>query len=119
MACLGGSCGRPRQRALKEGWRPGSDNFWPRKWSKIKKLPFDLRAMSTLLKSIEDQARALAPEDRARLANSMLESLQPLIAEIEAAWAVEIEERVSAFERGELSSSSADEVFAEARQTLR
>jgi exonuclease VII small subunit len=49
----------------------------------------------------------------------MLESLQPLIAEIEAAWAVEIEERVSAFERGELSSSSADEVFAEARQTLR
>jgi len=75
--------------------------------------------MSPLLKSIEDQARALAPEDRARLANSMLESLQPLIAEIEAAWAVEIEERVSAFDKGELSSSSADEVFAEARQTLR
>jgi len=75
--------------------------------------------MSPLLKSIEEQARALAPEDRARLADSMLESLQPLIAEIEAAWAEEIEERVSAFERGELSSSSADEVFAEARQTLR
>ena len=75
--------------------------------------------MSPLLKSIEEQARALAPEDRARLADSMLESLQPLIAEIEAAWAEEIEERVSAFDRGELSSSSADEVFAEARQTLR
>jgi len=52
-----------------------------------------------LLKSIEEQARALAPEDRARLAESMLESLQPLSAEIEAAWAEEIEERVSASTR--------------------
>jgi putative addiction module component (TIGR02574 family) len=75
--------------------------------------------MSALLKSIEEQASALSAEDRARLAESMLESLQPLIADIEAAWAEEIEERVSAFERGELSSSSAVEVFAEARQTLR
>jgi hypothetical protein len=75
--------------------------------------------MSPLLKSIEEQARALAPEDRARLANSMLESLQPLIAEIEAAWAVEIEERVSAFDKGEMSSHAADDVFAEAHQTLR
>jgi hypothetical protein len=75
--------------------------------------------MSALLKSIEEQASALSAEDRARLAESMLESLQPSIADIEAAWAKEIEERVSAFERGELSLSSADEVFAEARQTLR
>lgn len=75
--------------------------------------------MSALLKSIEEQASALSAEDRARLAESMLESLQPSIADIEAAWAKEIEERVSAFERGELSLSSADDVFAEARQTLR
>jgi len=75
--------------------------------------------MSPLLKSIEEQARALAPEDRARLAESMLESLQPLSAEIEAAWAVEIEERVSAFDQGEMSSHTADDVFAEARQNLR
>jgi putative addiction module component (TIGR02574 family) len=75
--------------------------------------------MSSLLRNIEQQASALSAEDRARLAESMLESLQPSIAEIEAAWAEEIEKRVSAYERGELASSSADEVFAEARQTLR
>jgi putative addiction module component (TIGR02574 family) len=76
-------------------------------------------AQCHLLKSIEEQARALAPEDRARLAESMLESLQPLSAEIEAAWAEEIEERVSAFDQGEMSSHAAEDVFAEARQTLR
>ena len=38
----------------------------------------------------------------------MLESLQPLIAEIQAAWAEEIEERVSAFDKGEMSSHSAE-----------
>ena len=56
--------------------------------------------MSALLKSIEEQARALSAEDRARLAESMLESLHTSIAEIEALWAEEIEERVSAFDRG-------------------
>jgi putative addiction module component (TIGR02574 family) len=75
--------------------------------------------MAPLLKSIEEQARALSAEDRAKLAESMLESLQTLITEIEAAWAEEIEERVSAFDRGEMSSHSAEAVFAEARQTLR
>jgi putative addiction module component (TIGR02574 family) len=82
-------------------------------------VPIERRTMSPLLKSIEEQARALAPEDRARLAESMLESLQPLVAEIEAAWAEEIEERVSAFDKGEMSSHAAEDVFAEARQTLR
>lgn len=75
--------------------------------------------MSALLKRIEEQASALSAQDRARLAESLLESPQPSIADIEAAWAEEIEKRASAFERGELSSSSSDEVFAEARQTLR
>ena len=77
-----------------------------------------LSAMSALLKSIEEQARALSAEDRARLAESMLESLHTSIAEIEALWAEEIEERVSAFDRGEIPSCSAEEVFAEAHRTL-
>jgi hypothetical protein len=66
--------------------------------------------MSALLKSIEEQARALSAEDRARLAESMLESLHTSIAEIEALWAEEIEERVSAFDRGEIPSYSAEQV---------
>ncbi len=74
--------------------------------------------MSALLKSIEEQARALSAEDRARLAESMLESLHTSISEIEALWAVEVEERVSAFDHGEIASYSAEEVFAEAHRTL-
>ncbi|MDH4406651.1 MAG: addiction module protein [Cyanobium sp. D14.bin.5] len=53
--------------------------------------------MSPLLKCIEEQARPLGAEDRARLAETMLESLQLLIADIEAAWAAEIEDRVNIF----------------------
>jgi len=74
--------------------------------------------MSALLKSIEEQARALSAEDRAKLAESTLESLHTSIAEIDALWTEEIEERVSAFDRGEITSDSAEEVFAEARRTL-
>lgn len=75
--------------------------------------------MTPLLKQIEEQARCLSAEDRARLAESMLESLQPLSSEIEAAWAEEMEDRVSAFDQGEMASHSADDVFTEARQGLR
>lgn len=55
-----------------------------------------------MLNSIEEQARALSAEDRARLAESMLESLHPSITEIEAAWAQVVEECVNAFDRGEI-----------------
>ncbi|MCA9451057.1 MAG: addiction module protein [Nitrospira sp.] len=47
--------------------------------------------MSVSLKHIEEQARALTAEERAKLAESMLESLHTPLSEIEAAWAEEIE----------------------------
>lgn len=75
--------------------------------------------MSALLKRIEEQARALSVEERAKLAESMLESLHTPIAEVEAAWAEEIERRVAAFDRGEIPSYSAEDVFAEARRRSR
>lgn len=74
--------------------------------------------MSSVLKSIEEQARALSVEDRARLAESMLGSLHASSSEIEALWAEEIEERVSAFDHGEIPSYSAEEGFAEAHRML-
>ncbi len=95
------------------------DTSEPQKWSKLGRLQIGSRAMSALLKSIEKQASALSAEDRARLAESMLESLQPLIADIEAAWAEEIEDRVNAFDQDEMSAHSAEDVFSEARKTLR
>jgi putative addiction module component (TIGR02574 family) len=75
--------------------------------------------MSPLLKSIEEQALALSAEDRARLAENMLESPQQLIADVKAAWAKEIEDRVNAFDQDVMFAHCAEEVFGEARQTLR
>jgi putative addiction module component (TIGR02574 family) len=76
--------------------------------------------MSEALKELERQARSLTPEERARLAESLLESLRDApIAEIEAAWDREIEERVAAYDRGELETFSAEDVFAEARRLAR
>jgi putative addiction module component (TIGR02574 family) len=75
--------------------------------------------MPASLKQIEEQARTLGAEDRAKLAESMLESLQAPISEVEAAWAQEIERRVAAFDRGEIPSYPAEDVFAEARRLSR
>ncbi|MEX2491140.1 MAG: addiction module protein [Nitrospirales bacterium] len=72
--------------------------------------------MSVSLKKIEEQARALSAEERAKLAESMLESLHAPLSEIEAAWSEEIEQRVAAFDRGEITSYAAEDVFAEARR---
>lgn len=73
--------------------------------------------MTELVKELERQARQLSAEERAQLAELLLESLHEApIAEIEAAWAVEIRERVAAFDRGELQTHPAEEVFAEARR---
>jgi len=75
--------------------------------------------MPPSLKQIEEQARALSAEERAKLAESMLESLHTPLAGIEAAWAEEIEQRVAAFDRGEMASYAAEDVFAEARRISR
>ena len=76
--------------------------------------------MSDTLKELEAQARSLLPEERARLAESLLESLRAApLAEIEKAWELEISERVAAYDRGELPAFSAEDVFAEARRLAR
>ena len=73
--------------------------------------------MTDALKDLVRQAKELSPEERARLAEVMLESLQDApIAEIEAAWETEVRERVAAYDRGEIRPVSAEEVFAEARR---
>jgi putative addiction module component (TIGR02574 family) len=72
------------------------------------------------LKELEDQAKALTPEDRASLAEALLESLRDgSVSEIEAAWDREIETRAAAYDRGELETISAEDVFAEARRLAR
>ena len=76
--------------------------------------------MSVTLKELEQQARSLSPDERARLADVLLESLRDApLAEIEATWDREIEQRVAAYDRGELETFSAESVFAEARRLAR
>lgn len=66
---------------------------------------------------LAEQARRLSAEERSRLVELRLETLhEPPVAEIEAAWTREIERRVAAFERGEVETFSAEDVFAEARR---
>ena len=72
--------------------------------------------MNTSLKQVEEQALSLNPDERAKLAEVMLESLSLPLAEIEEAWAQEIEQRVAAYDRGEIPAYAAEDVFAEAKR---
>jgi putative addiction module component (TIGR02574 family) len=72
--------------------------------------------MQTSLKELEAQALGLSSDERAKLADIMLASLSTPITEIEDAWAQEIEQRVEAFDRGEVQSFAAEEVFADAKR---
>lgn len=73
--------------------------------------------MSALLAELEQQACTLLPEERAQLAEVLLESLHDSsLSEIESEWGREIEKRVAAFDRGELQTYPAEDVFAEARR---
>ena len=71
--------------------------------------------MTKSLNLIERQALELTVEERAKLAELLLDSVRSPIADVEAAWANEIENRVAAFERGEMQAYPAEDVFAEAR----
>lgn len=76
--------------------------------------------MSTLVDELSARAKALSAEDRARLAEELLESLQEEAdADAEAAWDREIERRVAEIESGAVRLISAEEVHAEARRLFR
>lgn len=75
--------------------------------------------MSTSLKQIEEQARQLSAEDRAKLAESLLQSLRTSQADVRAAWDAEIERRVAALDRGEMPLYPAEDVFTGIRRLKR
>lgn len=69
---------------------------------------------------LAERGKALSPEERSRLVDLLLESLhEPAIAEVQAAWEVEIERRLGEYDRGEVESIDADEVFSKARSIAR
>lgn len=57
----------------------------------------------------------LSPEDRVRLAELLLASLdEEPTSDIEVAWDEEIKRRLAAYDRGEVKAIDAEEVFAKA-----
>ena len=63
---------------------------------------------------------ALSPDDRARLAELLLSSLEAEPkSDIEAAWDEEIRKRLAAYDRGEVEAIDAETVFARATAIAR
>ena len=69
---------------------------------------------------LAERGKKLAPEDRSRLVDRLLESLHeaPLL-EVETAWDEEVERRLAAYDRGELQSLDGEEVLAKARRLVK
>ena len=75
--------------------------------------------MSSLIDELSRKAWSLPPEERIRLAEELLSSVQDSDEEIEAAWADEIKRRLDEVESGTAKLIPAEEVFAEIRQLLK
>ena len=70
--------------------------------------------------TIEQEALGLPPEDRAKLAQKLLLSLDTLSEEeSERTWLIEAERRARELDRGDVQPISSDEVRRKARALLR
>jgi putative addiction module component (TIGR02574 family) len=67
--------------------------------------------MSELAEKLIEQALDLPPDQRARLAERLLSSLEPELSPIDQLWAREAGDRLDACERGEIKALPAEEVF--------
>jgi putative addiction module component (TIGR02574 family) len=74
--------------------------------------------MSSQLEILEAEALKLSPEERAELADRLIGSLFQ-DAEIEEAWAAEVERRVAEIESGRSHTIPAAESIARARAALK
>lgn len=73
--------------------------------------------MSINSEQVLREALALAPQERAELVEQLLATFQsPPDPHLDALWAREAEERLDAYERGELKAVPAEEVFNRIRQ---
>jgi putative addiction module component (TIGR02574 family) len=73
--------------------------------------------MTPHTKQILKHVLDLSPVDRAELVEKILASFDfPTDKTIDAAWAQEAEERIDAFERGDIGSTPAEEVFKDINQ---
>ena len=76
--------------------------------------------MNDQLVELVERGKALAPQDRSRLVDLLLESLHEApLAEVQDAWDEEAERRLAAYDSGEIQSVAGDEVLARARALAR
>ena len=64
---------------------------------------------------ILESARKLRPVERLKLIDALMESLDEPDPVIEAAWAIEAQDRLAAYQRGELPTGATEELFAKYR----
>jgi putative addiction module component (TIGR02574 family) len=67
--------------------------------------------MSELAEKLIQQALGLPADERAEVAERLLSSLEPPLSSIDQLWAQEAEDRVDAYERGEIEAIPAEDVF--------
>lgn len=73
--------------------------------------------MTKAAQAVRDEALALAPVDRADLIEELIASFDPRNRSvIDRAWAQESEDRIAAYERGELKSTPLEHVVQRANQ---
>lgn len=76
--------------------------------------------MNDPVTELAQRGMALTTDERSRLVDILLESLHESPSdEVEAAWAIEIERRLAAYDRGEIESVAGEDVFAKARSLAR
>lgn len=69
---------------------------------------------------LAEQGKALAPEDRSRLVDLLLVSLQEdSLGQIEAAWDEEAERRLTAYDRGHVQVIDGEAVLTQAHALAR
>ena len=73
--------------------------------------------MPDQLAELVKRGRELPPEDRERLVDQLLASLnEPAASELDDAWNSEIERRLAEFDSGAVQAIPVEEVFAKARK---
>ncbi|HKA21820.1 MAG TPA: addiction module protein [Blastocatellia bacterium] len=67
--------------------------------------------MSELAEKLIQEALNLPPDERAIVAERLLSSLEQELSEIDQLWVLEAEDRLNAYERGEVDAIPAEEVY--------
>jgi putative addiction module component (TIGR02574 family) len=71
--------------------------------------------MNEKVKALSQEARKLAPAERAALIDELIASLDRPDASLDAVWAREAEDRLAAYDRGEMATHTIPEVVTKLR----